>query len=250
MPNRVRLFLVRHSCSAANLDNSVNFTLPDNQVPLALTARDQGYQAGLAIAPLISGQRTRMLCSPYRRTRETAEDVRRGLFENREGRDPSLFDYREELALREISFGLFDGIPDTELPVRFPAEYAHYQKHVEFEGEFFARMPMGESRVQVADRVKTVFGTILRDADPQRSEPIRNFILVSHGVTIRTFIMQWLHYTPEWYAAQKNPWNASVNIIESDGKSPYTLRTLFEGFATPHDQQQHREDDGVTDANV
>ena len=240
MAHNIRLFLVRHTVSAANLDKSVNLSLPDNQVPLDSGARHQGYQAGNAIAPLISGQRTRMLCSPYRRTRETAEDVQRGLFEGREGRDPDLFDYREELALREISFGLFDGIEDEELPIKFPLEHAHYQKHVKFEGEFFARMPMGESRVEVADRVKTVFGTILRD-----TPRIRNFIIVSHGVTIRTFIMQWLHLTPEWYASVRNPWNASVQIIESNGNSPYRLSTLFEGYETEHSNQQHREDDGI-----
>ncbi|MGA2127065.1 MAG: hypothetical protein ABSG76_13030 [Xanthobacteraceae bacterium] len=52
------------------------------------------------------------------------------------------------------------------------AEYDHYDKHKRFEGEFFAPMPLGESRVHVADRVKGVFGTILRDASPERSSPI------------------------------------------------------------------------------
>src|SRR3546814_11602402 len=76
------------------------------------------------------------------------------------------FDKREEIALREISFGLFDGYADDELQEHFPLEHSWYQKHLAVEksdgadGEFWAAMPMGESRAQVADRVKGVFGTI------------------------------------------------------------------------------------------
>jgi broad specificity phosphatase PhoE len=74
------------------------------------------------------------------------------------------YDRREAVELREIAFGLFDGIADEDLPKSFPREYEHYEKHNRFEGEFFAPMPLGESRVHVADRVKGGFGTILRDA--------------------------------------------------------------------------------------
>jgi 2,3-bisphosphoglycerate-dependent phosphoglycerate mutase len=200
-------------------------------------------EAGKFIGPQIFGERVRMLVSPYTRTRQTADGVVEGI-ERMVGK-MDRFDRREELALREISFGLFDGIPDDELPVRFPLEYAHYKKHVDFEGEFYAPMPLGESRIQVADRVKSVFGTILRDADSSRSDPIRNFIIVSHGCTLRAFIMQWLHLPPEWYEAEPNPKNASVTIIESDGVSPYQITKAFEGFERTHTAQDDREDKGV-----
>jgi Histidine phosphatase superfamily (branch 1) len=55
-------------------------------------------------------------------------------------------------------------------------------------GEFFARPPLGESRCNVADRVKGVFATILRDASNNRVNPITDFIVVSHGVTIRLIL--------------------------------------------------------------
>ena len=35
---------------------------------------------------------------------------------------------RESIYLRELEFGLFDGIADEELSVLFPVEYAHYTK--------------------------------------------------------------------------------------------------------------------------
>src|SRR3546814_3439543 len=91
-------------------------------------------------------------------------------------------------------------------------------------------MPMGESRAQVADRVKGVFGTILRDADPNRDDPVQNFIIVSHGVTIRAFILQWMHFNFEWYGRQTNPNNCSVNMITLTGEAPYEHRLIYPGF--------------------
>ncbi len=246
MARSIRLFGVRHAVSAANLEREVNKRLPDNQVPLAEAGHEQADIAGKALAEFIRDvpgfepQRTRILCSPYLRTRQTSAAIERQL--TRHGIE---FDKREEIALREISFGLFDGIADEELPVIFPLEHAHYKKHVDFEGEFYAPMPLGESRVQVADRVKTVFGTILRDASPDRKDRINNFIIVSHGVTLRAFQMQWLHKSPEWYSEQTNPQNASISLIESDGKGPYRTSTVFEGFPYERNKQTTREEGSV-----
>jgi broad specificity phosphatase PhoE len=108
---------------------------------------------------------------------------------------------------------------------------------------------MGESRVQVADRVKGgVFGTIIRDNTPRSdagvfdSAPIENFIIVSHGVTLRTFIMQWMHYSVEWYGAQTNPANASVQLISNDEVGSYKLSTIFEGYPHQKTKQDVREE--------
>lgn len=254
MPRNINLLLVRHAISEANLDKTVNARLPDNQVPLATEGHQQARMAGEAIADWLQSpqttvggntmdqpwvaERTRILCSPYRRTRETSQQIEEALTLKR-----IAFDKREELALREISFGLFDGIADEELPQAYPREYAHYQKYVDFEGEFYAPMPMGESRAQVADRVKGVFGTIIRDN--LAADPIKNFIIVSHGVTLRAFQMQWLHETPEWYDQQTNPYNASVTRIWSDADEGYQVERLFEGFPHARDKQLAREEGKV-----
>jgi broad specificity phosphatase PhoE len=66
------------------------------------------------------------------------------------------FDNRKATELRELEYGLFDGIADEDLPNIFPREYEHYDKHKRFEGEFFAPMPLGESRCNVADRILIV----------------------------------------------------------------------------------------------
>jgi len=246
MPRPINILLVRHAVSAANLDNTLYTRLPDAKVPLAPEGAAQARAAGNAIAEWIGAQRepcgTRIYCSPFQRTRETCVEIEAALQER-----AVAYDRIEELALREISFGLFDGLRDEELPNTFPREHAYYQKHVDFEGEFYAPMPLGESRVQVADRVKGVFGTLIRDnRERENGWRIRNFVIVSHGVTIRAFIMQWLHLTPEWYQAQRNPANASVVLISSDGTSPYALTTLYEGFPHVPTKQDIREEGTVT----
>jgi 2,3-bisphosphoglycerate-dependent phosphoglycerate mutase len=252
LAHAINLLLVRHAISEANLDKAVNARLPDNRVSLAPEGFDQAKAAGMGIVQFLYSEQnqffkpdygvgnTRILCSPYTRTRQTSAAIEEVLSNAHID-----FTRREELALREISFGLFDGIEDEELPNRFPVEHAHYQKHVDFEGEFYASMPMGESRVQVADRVKGVFGTILRDVS-KNDNAVQNFIIVSHGVTLRTFIMQWMHYTPEWYDDQSNPHNASVSLITSDGRSPYRLSSVFEGFKKHVTKQEVREEGSPT----
>jgi len=235
--------LVRHGQSQANLDKSINARLPDNRIELSAAGHEQATAVGRYLAQALQdAERVRILCSPYIRARQTSDHIEQALTAAR-----ASFDRREAIELRELQFGLFDGIADEDLPKRFPLEYDHYEKHKRFEGEFFAPMPLGESRCNVADRVKGVFGTILRDASAERSSPIAAFILVSHGVTIRCFRMQWMHYPWEWYDRQKNPANCSAQLIEGRAGAGYSDSLVFEGFKTPRTQQQRREEGKVGD---
>ena len=136
-----------------------------------------------------------------------------------------------------------DGIADEDLPKSFPREYEHYEKHKRFEGEFFAPMPLGESRVHVADRVKGVVGTILRDAALERSNPVGSFVIVSHGVTIRCFRMQWMHYPWEWYEREK-PAQLLDQLIEGRAGPGYSDRLVFEGFEPTRKSPQARREEG------
>jgi 2,3-bisphosphoglycerate-dependent phosphoglycerate mutase len=242
MPSKtLRIFLLRHGESEANLDNTVNARLPDHKIALSEQGRAQAAAVGEFLAKTLAGSvRTRILCSPYLRARETSAEIEQAL-----AAASVNFDKREAIELRELQFGLFDGIADEDLPKLFPREYEHYEKHKRFEGEFFAPMPQGESRCNVADRVKGVFGTILRDASADRANPITDFIIVSHGVTIRCFRMQWMHYSWEWYEREKNPRNCSAQLIEGRAGTGYTDHLAFKGFESRHTRQERREEGQV-----
>src|SRR5262245_15247634 len=106
MPARpLRLFLVRHGQSEANLDTSVNARLPDHRIELSAEGHRQAAEAGTWLAQtLASSRRVRILCSPYTRTRQTSAGIEAALEKTN-----VRFDKREAIELRELSFGLFDG---------------------------------------------------------------------------------------------------------------------------------------------
>jgi 2,3-bisphosphoglycerate-dependent phosphoglycerate mutase len=236
----IRIFLLRHGESEANLDKRINARQPDHSVPLSAEGHRQAAAAGQFLAQtLAGGGRVRIFVSPYERTRQTAAAVAEA-FDAASIR----YDKREATELRELEFGLFDGVADADLPKVFPLEYQHYEKYLRFAGEFFAPMPLGESRCNVADRVKSCFGTILRDASTGRPDPLRDFVVVSHGVTIRCFRLQWMHYGWDWYQQQRNPRNCSVQLIEGQPGGGYVDRLVFEGFR-PQDTRQTQREEGV-----
>lgn len=233
MPRDIRIFLVRHGESEANLDKSLNARLPDHRIPLSPRGHAQAAEAGRILRDLLHDAppcSVRVWQSPYQRTRETAGHVVRELGEK-------VRDQHEHIMLRELEFGLFDGVADEELPARYPDEFAHYQKHKAFEGEFFARMPGGESRCDVAQRVHQVFGTFHRDAE---RHGIHDLVVVSHGVTIRAFVMMWCHKPYEWIEREPNPGNCSIRLISGEGDHGY----LHEGHKPSKSlsREERRED--------
>jgi 2,3-bisphosphoglycerate-dependent phosphoglycerate mutase len=212
----MELILVRHGFSEGNEDMKNHHLTADHAIPLTpkgvLEARKsadkiQGYlRTKYQIKPDLN--KIRMWVSPYLRTRQTADEIEKiSWWDN----SPIISSRREDITLCEQQFGLFDGLSDEELEIKYPNEYAHYEKCEKFEGRFWARMPLGESRFDVSLRVHQIFGTWQRDFERHGTDTV---IVVSHGVTIRAIIMRWLHLPFEWFEKEKNPANCSVRIIE------------------------------------
>ena len=249
----MRIHLVRHALSEANLDLGVNRAMPDHAIALAAEGHEQAAKAGRILADHIAGvgpnavggmhrRRVRILNSPYKRTRQTAEHLEAAF-----AKMGLEHDRRENLQLREQQFGLFDGIPDDGLSARYPDHYAYYRKFSDFEGEFFAPMPMGESRAMVTDRVRGAFGTILRDmAEPAEGGGARitDMVVVSHGVTIRCFLAAWLHLPWEWCEKEPNPWNTSVTTLVGERGKGWKAVPTFEGFRHVRTNEQDRREEG------
>jgi len=249
MPKRIHL--VRHGLSESNLSVEVNRRKPDHAICLAEEGHKQAVEAGKFLAehiqsgvPGMHRRKVRLMVSPYLRTRQTADGLEEGI-----RRMGIAYDRHESLQLREQSFGLFDGIADDELAEIYPREHAHYEKHAQFEGvenglkgEFFAPMPMGESRARVCDRVRGTFGSILRSLRDDYSD----IVIVSHGVTIRCFIREFMHYPWKWCEKEPNPNNCSITTIEGERDKGWEVNRIFDGFEHPkdpgHAKQEHREE--------
>lgn len=208
------IFLVRHGQSLANVDRfAAKGVLPDHAIPLTELGQQQADAAGPALVQIMQREHIhlsgysniRMWTSPYLRTRDTAQRIHQSL----KPIFPKL-DLKEHINLAEQQFGLFDNVPDEDLPKVFPLEHSHYDLAEKFNGRFWARMPLGESRFDVAVRVHQAFGTFIRDED---KHGIDNLIVVCHGVTMRAFIMQWLNLPYEWMDEQRNPGNCDIYHI-------------------------------------
>lgn len=216
------IYLIRHGESQGNVDQAVYRSTPDHAISLSELGMQQASAAGVALRdliPIASDEPLRIWTSPYKRTRQTAELLAAQL-----SKKFSHLDCREHINLCEQQFGLFDGVPREELPNKFPTEFHHNELAIQHEGRFWARMPLGESRFDVAVRVHEAFGTFHRDAE---RHGVRNIIVVCHGVTLRAFVMQWLHLPYEWFEAQANPDNCDIFHIPGDStcEPGYVYRT-------------------------
>ena len=60
-------------------------------------------------------------------------------------------------------------------------------------------------------RTKQFISTIFRDDN----DPL---FIVSHGTAIRTIILNWFHYSPEWFNSEPNMENCSIRLIESENR--------------------------------
>lgn len=229
----MRIFLVRHGQSIANADKSIHLHMADHAIPLSRLGEAQALRAGLALSEYLKRSLTmsatypRLWTSPYKRARQTADLIQQNC--------RFISDRREHILLCEQQFGLFDGISHegtkNEILERYPDEYHHYKKCEEFEGAFWARMPLGESKFDLAVRVHQAFGTFQRDA---QKHGINDIIIVAHGSTNRAFAMMWLHHPFEWFEKEPNPKNCSIRLIEDNVDRGY----IYEGGYMPPNAEE------------
>ena len=154
---------------------------------------------------LVAFSRARIWRSPYLRTRQTADEFNKSL---------NIRDIREDITLTEQQFGLFDSVPEEDWGRLYPAEFAEYERQCQNCGKFYARLPLGESPFDVAIRVHQFMGTIHRDCE---KHGVDTLFIFTHGTTLRTFLLRWFHYSPEWYHEERNPRNCWIREIR-DGQ--------------------------------
>ena len=205
----MHIFLVRHGESITNIGENYEKRLPDHLVGLTENGKKQADEGGRFLAEYcrekkIDLSHARIWRSPYLRTRQTSEIFNQYL---------QIGDIREDITLVEQQFGMFDAVPESEWGTKNPAEYDEFLRQVQNQGKFYARPPLGESPYDVAVRVHQFMGTLYRDYDRYGVDTLFVF---THGTTLRTFLMRWFHYSPEWYQNEKNPKNCWIREIIDD----------------------------------
>lgn len=203
----MKVFLIRHGESMQNTKENYQIGLPDHKVYLTDKGKEEAKLAGEFLLSYINYHQidlsnSAMWVSPYTRTRQTASIINDIL---------GIKKVKEDITLIEQRYGLFSDKEISLLKEMYPRQFAFYDNYYQNDGKFYAKLPQGESPFDVALRTKQFIDTIYRDKEDV-------LFVVSHGTTIRTIVMNFFHYSPEWFNKELNPGNCSIRLIDANDK--------------------------------
>lgn len=201
-PNRI--ILIRHGESIGNIDKSVYSRLPDYKLPLSKNGKIQAEDCGKNLKNITKNESCMFYVSPLWRTRETYQGIVNSF-------DKKSILNTEEPRIREQEWGHLKSVEECN---RIDKERDEF-------GPFYYRIPNGESAADVFDRVSDFCGTLHRDFEKQDFPD--NCIIVTHGMTIRLFLMKWFHWIVEDFDNLKNPDNCAIIILEKNENDKYEL---------------------------
>lgn len=204
----MNIFLIRHGESMQNTKLNESIKLPDHKVYLTENGKRQASNVGKFLRQYIVDREmdisnSRMWVSPFIRTRETASIINTYL---------NINDVKEDITLIEQRYGLFSDTPIEECKRKYPDEFEFYDRHYKMDGKFYAKLPQGESPYDVAIRTRMFLETIFRD----KNHGIDTLFIVTHGTVIRCFLLDYFHYSPEWFNKEPNMDNCSVRLISEE----------------------------------
>jgi broad specificity phosphatase PhoE len=171
--------LVRHGESEANINKVLAHEIGDHAVMLSARGEDQARQAGAIIGTdFLRG--ALLYVSPYRRTRQTLDGILRG--SGMAEAELSALRTYEDPRLREVEHGY------TSVKEQHELRRLH--------GWFYYRFSGGESPADCFDRTSSFLESMMRQVERKRAERV---LIVTHGLTIRCFVMRFLHLTVETF---------------------------------------------------
>jgi len=182
--------LIRHGQSKKNVDS--NSKINDTTV-LTKEGQKQARQVGKTIGEEFVGQAI-IYTSPYLCARQTTYHLVDESNAIHKFQVPRIY---EDPRLREAEF-------DTnEQEIRIRADKGIQDK----QGYFYCRYGSNESPANVYDRVSTFIDNMMRQSNHKKSSRI---IIVSHGITIRCFVMRFMKLTVEQFNVIDNPKHCDI----------------------------------------
>lgn len=203
-----RIILVRHGESEGNTDKSIYGSTPDHAIGLTEYGVRQAQDAGAQIKQIVGKESVHAYMSPYLRARLTFYSIAEHV---------NCEKAYEEPRLREQEWGHFREMGET---ARIEAERKKY-------GYFFYRFPDGESGADVYDRITTFLETLHRDF--AKEDYAQNTLLVTHGLTMRLFVMRWFHLPIADFETWRNPKNCQIAVMTKKENNKYDLSLLRPG---------------------
>ena len=206
-PNKI--ILIRHAESEGNADRKIYSSKPDYKLALSEKGKLEAQKAGKNLKEIIHNSSIQVYCSPFYRTRETWNIIKEELNSNS-------INYKEDPRIREQEWGHFRSFELNEEIVKERDEF----------GLFYFRIPDGESGADVYDRVSDFVGSMFRNF--QKKDFAEIVVLVTHGMTLRIFLMKWFYWTVEEFENLKNPKNCEIIILEKNKNDKYQLISELE----------------------
>ncbi len=214
-----RIILIRHGESEGNVDKNIYSHKPDYTLSLTPTGILQAQETGQKLREILNGEHAFFYISPFWRTRMTFEEIVKSL-------DIEKIDWREEPRLREQEWG---HLRSKEVNEQINEARDAY-------GTFYFRIPDGESGADAYDRVSDFLNTMHRDF--QKSYFPENAVIVSHGMTIRLFLMRWFHWTVEHFETIANPKNCEMFMLTRKEDNRYQLDHPLSTHSVYHPYQR------------
>ena len=76
------------------------------------------------------------------------------------------------------------------------------------------------------DRVSTFLETLHRDF--RKKDYAQNCLIITHGLTLRLFLMRWFHWSVEEFESLRNPRNGQVVVMGKETSEKYRLLSALE----------------------
>jgi len=193
--------LIRHGESKSNTKEVDVQQTGDHRVELSELGHSQALNCGQGLDRQFIRDAL-IWHSPYTRTRQTLSRILEGaeLSIERDG----LLIY-EDPRLREVEHGFHGTSSDVE---------EQQDQYRDIHGPFYYRYKGGESPADCYDRVATFLESMMRQSERKDRNKM---LIITHGLTIRCFVMRFLHLTVEQFEAMKNPRNCDVIRIAKCG---------------------------------
>ena len=209
------IFIIRHGQSEANANvrgllSEEGKYVVDSAFDITALGREQAESTAAKIVDTLFGEwinsskkHFTMFISPYTRTRSTAGVLENALKEL----NVEVVKKIEDPRLVEQDFGDFDFQFRGKWPEISPHSFEVNQaKYYDDTGRFFARLENGENLLDVYNRV-SLFVTTRLEREMNNTE-VQNFIIVTHGNTMRILKMFLEDLPIEAFGAMELPKNA------------------------------------------